>query len=75
VVEARVGQQRAIVAYQRSGETIIFTHTAVPPQLEGQGIASRVVQAALDDTRDRHHTVIPVCPFVAAYIRRHSDYK
>jgi uncharacterized protein len=73
--EAHVDQQRAIVAYQYSGETIIFTHTEVPPQLEGQGIASRLVQAALDDIRDRHHTVIPLCPFVAEYIRRHPDYK
>jgi uncharacterized protein len=73
--EAHVGQQRAILAYQYSGETIIFTHTEVPPLFEGQGIAGRLVQVALDDTRDRHRTVIPLCPFVAAYIRRHPEYK
>lgn len=73
--EACIGQQRAITAYKRTGDTIILTHTEVPPELEGQGIAGRLVQTALDDARDHHLTVIPLCPFVAGYIRRHPNYK
>lgn len=73
--EAHVGQHIAVTAYQRSGVAIIFTHTEVPPALEGRGIASQLVQAALDDARTQQLAVIPFCPFVAAYIRRHPDYK
>lgn len=73
--EAYVSQHRAVAAYQRSGDTITFTHTEVPPQLEGQGIASRRVQRRLDAARDHDHTVIPLCPFVAGCIRRHPDDK
>jgi predicted GNAT family acetyltransferase len=32
------------------------------------------VQGALDDIRARGLRVVPFCPFVAGYIRRHSEY-
>jgi uncharacterized protein len=32
------------------------------------------VRGALDDMRARGLKVAPVCPFVAAYIRRHPEY-
>ena len=73
--EARVDQQLAVAEYRLRGTTIFFIHTEVPHALEGQGIASRLIQAALEDARTRHLAVIPFCPFVAGYIRRHPDYK
>jgi predicted GNAT family acetyltransferase len=48
---------------------------AVPPELEGQGVASRLVQTALDDARKQHLAVVPFCPFVTNYIRKHPDYR
>jgi uncharacterized protein len=73
--EARVGQHLAVAEYRRRNGTVFFTHTKVPPKLEGQGIASRLVRTALDDARTQHVAVVPFCPFVASYIRRHPDYK
>lgn len=73
--EAQINQHIAMAEYQRRGDAIFFIHTQVPPELEGQGIASRLVQAALNDARDRQLAVIPFCPFVADYIRRHPSYK
>lgn len=72
--EAQIGQQRAIAAYKRDGDTLMFTHTEVPPELEGHGIASQLIKTALDDARAQHQTIIPLCPFVAGYIQRHPDY-
>ena len=73
--EAHVDQQLAVAEYRLRGTTIFFIHTEVPHALEGQGIASRLLQAALEDARTRHLAVIPFCPFVVEYIRRHPDYK
>ena len=73
--EAHVDQQLAVAEYRLRGNTIFFIHTEVPHALEGQGIASRLIQVALQDARTRHLAVIPFCPFVAGYIRRHPDYK
>ena len=73
--EAHVDQHLAVAEYRRRGDTIFFIHTEVPRELEGQGVASKLVKTALDDARAQHLAVVPFCPFVAGYIRRHPDYK
>ena len=65
----------AFAAYLRHGGEIVFTHTEVPPALEGRGVASALARAALDDARRKGLAVIPRCPFVAAFIRRHPEYR
>ena len=73
--EAHIDQQLAMAESRRRSDTLFFIHTKVPRELEGQGIASRLVQTALDDARTQHLAVVPFCPFVASYIRRRPDYK
>lgn len=73
--EARLGGQLAVSEYKLSGETIVFTHTEVPESLEGQGVGSALVRGALDHAREQGYGVAPICPFVAAYIRRHQEYQ
>ena len=70
-----VGGTQAVAAYQMEGDTIVFTHTLVPKRIEGQGVGSRLIRAALDSARDRGLKVVPQCPFVAAYIDRHPEYR
>lgn len=72
--EARVDGQLAIAAYRRAGETIVFTHTEVPDALAGRGIGSRLAHTALEQARAQGLAVVPRCPFIASYIRRHPEY-
>ncbi|MGN6375706.1 MAG: GNAT family N-acetyltransferase [Sphingomonas sp.] len=72
--ELEVDGHRAVAAYQREGGTIVFTHTHVPHAIEGRGVGSKLIRAALDAARDEGLTVVPQCPFVAAYIERHPEY-
>ena len=65
----------AITVYAREGDLIALQHTEVPPALEGQGIARRLVQAVLDDVRARGLTVIPNCPYVRSFLRKHPSYR
>jgi len=71
--ELVVDGHRAVAAYQMEGDTIVFTHTIVPRAIEGRGVASKLIRAALDSARDRGLKVVPQCPFVAAYIKRRPD--
>lgn len=73
--ELVVDGHRAVAAYQMEDDTIVFTHTIVPEAIEGRGVGSRLIRAALDSARDRKLKVIPQCPFVAAYIQRHPEYR
>ena len=50
-----------------------LVHTQVPASLAGAGIGSRLVKSALDHARSVGVGVIPRCPFVAAYIKRHPQ--
>jgi predicted GNAT family acetyltransferase len=60
--------------YRRDGSRIVYTHTVVPPYLEGHGIAGRLAWHALDYAREEGLTVVPLCPYVADYIDRHPEY-
>lgn len=73
--EATVNGYLAKIDYERVGDTIIFIHTEVPNALEGHGIAGKLALTALEDARSRHLAVVPFCPYVASYIRRHPEYK
>lgn len=57
------------------GKVLVFTHTEVPEEFGGQGIGSKIARFALDYVRENHLRVQPLCPFIRAYIERHSDYK
>lgn len=72
--EAAMAGKLAFIQYQREGDQIIFVHTEVPTELEGHGVATKMARFALDDARSRHLAVIPLCPYVASFIRRHPEY-
>ncbi len=64
----------AELVYEREGDQITYLHTGVPRELEGRGIGSQLAHAALEDARNQHLTVVPLCPFVKIYIQRHPEY-
>jgi predicted GNAT family acetyltransferase len=47
----------------------------VPPAARGGGIASQLTAHALTFARDGGYRVVPSCPFVAAYIQRHPEFR
>jgi predicted GNAT family acetyltransferase len=59
--------------YQLADGVMVFTHTAVPPALSGQGIAAALVQHALDWARANGLRVRPLCSYVAVYMQRHAQ--
>jgi uncharacterized protein len=73
--EALVDDQVAGVLFYRAGEgELILVHTEVDEGFEGQGIGSRLVAGALEDIRMRGLRIVPICPFVRAYLERHPEH-
>jgi uncharacterized protein len=63
------------IRYRRTPSALVLVHTEVLPSLENKGLGARLVAAALDDIRERGLNVVPICPFVRSFIRRHPDYR
>ena len=63
----------AFLEFRQRADRFIILHTVVPPELEGEGVGSRLVAAAIDHAVSRGLTVVPICPFARAWLRSHSD--
>jgi predicted GNAT family acetyltransferase len=65
----------AELTYSLIGKQILLKHTEVPQALRGGGIAGTLAHAALEYARSHDLTVIPVCPYVIAYLAKHPEYQ
>jgi len=63
-----------LIRYTREDDVVTMVHTEVEPAFEGEGVGSALVAGALDDVRAKGKRVRPLCPFVAAYVKRHPEY-
>jgi predicted GNAT family acetyltransferase len=68
--ETTIGSAR----YRDRGDSRAFTHTVVDSAYEGQGLGSRLARFVLEDAVAQGKRIVPICPFIAAYLRRHHDY-
>lgn len=73
--ETHVDGHIAFVSYLRRGDTIFFTHTEVPKELEGRGLGSALARAVLERARSERWQVVARCPFIAKYVERHPEYQ
>lgn len=74
--EARLDRVVAgFAAYRLAPGRIVFTHTEVFPRFEGHGVGGALARRALDAVRERGDVrVVPLCPFIKAWIEKHPDY-
>ena len=56
-----------------AGTVLAFVHTEVVPEHQDEGLASALVDAALEDVRGRGAKVLPACSFVRLHVRRHPE--
>jgi uncharacterized protein len=73
--EIRLDGETAGAAYYRLDEgRIVLTHTEVDRAHEGKGLGGRLARGVLDEVRSRGLAAMPMCPFMAGYIRSHPEY-
>ena len=74
--EAILDGKTAFIQYRKEADGALnLFHTEVPEEFEGKGVGSRLVKNTLEQIKDGNLKVNPSCPFVAAYIERHPEYK
>ena len=65
----------ALLEYnQRDENTLVFTHTFVPPELRGKNIAAILTRFALEHARREGKQVVPQCSYVGVYMERNGEY-
>ncbi|WP_329129483.1 N-acetyltransferase [Streptomyces sp. NBC_01476] len=73
--ELRVdGEPAGVLVYESAGSRRVITHTVIQRGFQGRGLSGRLVRAALDDLRARHHTVTSYCEVVDRFIEAHPEY-
>jgi predicted GNAT family acetyltransferase len=72
--ELFVGDRLAGFAqYHDSGNRVVFTHSEIDDAYTGQGLGKALAGGALDDAVARQKVIVPLCPFIAAYLRKNLD--
>lgn len=72
--ETLVAGQLAVCEYEIDGNRMVFTHTFVPSELRGRGIAEKLVRVALQTAREEKRDVVPACSYVAGFVSRHPEW-
>ncbi|MEV6024876.1 GNAT family N-acetyltransferase [Streptomyces sp. NPDC052036] len=68
------GKRAGLTAYRDRGAQRVFYHTEVDEAFAGQGLAGRLVQEALTDVRAQGMRIVPVCPYVAKFLKKHEEF-
>ena len=63
------------IEYIKAQKQVYLTHTEVPRELEGKGIGSALIKKVLEEIKQRDLILVPMCPFVAMYIKEHPEWK
>lgn len=56
-----------------SPDRVVFFHTEVRPEYEGQGLAGRLASFALDATLAAGREIVALCPYIKLYLQRHPE--
>jgi len=72
--EVTLDGQTAFAEFRMVDRGMILPHTVVPEAFEGKGVGSALAKAALGYARDHDLKVIPLCPFIAGYIKKHPEW-
>lgn len=73
--ELDVDGQVAFANYRRQGSALVVQHVEAPVPLRGTGAAGRLMQGVVEVARAEGRTIVPMCPYAYAWIRRHKEHQ
>lgn len=73
--ELNVDGFTAFIDFKEKDNVIKLIHTESPPELAGRGVATALIEKTLVYLEEKNYKLIPLCPLVFAYIKRHLEWK
>jgi len=71
--EVKLGTETAFAEYRLKPGQIVLPHTVVPEAFAGKGVAGALAKAAFGYARDHGLSVVPTCPFMSAWVKKHPE--
>jgi hypothetical protein len=68
------GEPAGMLVYRLNQDLLALIHTEVEDRFEGRGLGGRLARFALDQAREQSLAVLPFCPFVNEWVKRHREY-
>lgn len=72
--ELATGDFTTFIEFKEHGKKIWLIHTEAPEELKGKGSATAIIEKTLTYIEENGYKLIPLCPFVAAYLKRHPEW-
>jgi len=73
--ENEMGELVAEITFPMINGVATINHTFVDDSLRGQGIASKLVQAAVDKIKADGNKLVATCSYALVWLERHPEYK
>jgi uncharacterized protein len=73
--EISLDGKTAVAEYRIDGDRMLFTHTEVPVEFRGSGIAERLVLAGFAHAKAKGLKIVPICSYVSHVLKRHQEYQ
>ena len=70
--ETEVEGSTAYLTYERRGGTVAMTHTIVPYEIEGRGVAGELTRTAVEWARGEQLDIDPQCSYVASWLSKNG---
>jgi hypothetical protein len=72
--EVRIDGYLSKLDYFQDDKNFVITHVGVYPEFRSQGVAGKIMQAALEYAKQHSLRVVPMCSYAAHYIRENPQY-
>lgn len=73
--ELVVDNVKAKIEYDLQKDRMFLLHTEVPPALGGRGVGQAIVEKTLQYLDENNLKLVPLCSFVASYVKKHPEWK
>jgi len=73
--EIEINGHFAFINYGERENQIALVHTETEPELAGTGAAAAVVEKTLQFIKNSGKKLLPFCPYVFAFIKKHQEWK
>lgn len=73
--EVTVDGYLSVLNYIIREDALAITHTAVPIELRGKGIAAELTKKAFEFAEAHKLKIIPMCSYVNTFVRRYPEYE